>query len=223
MRKMVLFFILFAGISLKSKGQHTSGYLKYHVDIEVIDTTQETLRASRMLRDSKIEMYFNVNKYRLNTKMGTLYTSSVVHDGVKEETIVLSVNRRGKFAQLFTKDDVRKKDIDTTTTIVVERRDSTRKIVGFDCFYVQLIRNADTSHYWCSEAITFQFDGNDITDKDLPAFPLSIRKIAQGFEFTYTVSNFKIAEDFGDTIFSTDVPKGFSLIPTNPPEVKEED
>lgn len=218
MRNIVLFLLLSAGISFPSNGQHNSGYLKYHVDIEVIDSTQETLRAARVLRDSKIEMYFNENKYRLNTKMGTLYTSSVVHDGVKEETIVLSVNRRGKFAQVFSKDDVRRKDLDSNATIVVEKKDSTRKILGFDCYYVELIRNADTSYYWCSEAITFQFEGNDITDKDLPDFPLSIRKKAQGYQFTYTASNFKVAEDFGDSVFSTDVPKGFTLIPTNPPD-----
>ena len=195
--------------------QHKDGYLKYHVDVVVADTTQETMQASRMLRNSKVEIYVRKNKYRIDTKMGTLFQNSMRHDEKKEETLILTTSEQGKFAQKYVNQKLRGSSTKNENIVVNEYRDSTRKILGFKCFYVQLISNGNTSNYWCSEEIDFIFEGDSFVDPSLPAFPLMIQKYQGGFQFTYTASNFRKKIDSPKEVFTTEVPDGYTLKPNN--------
>lgn len=198
--------------SLQSFSQIGDGYLKYHVDLIVVDTSQEIMNAARMLRNSQLEVFFGKDKYRIDSQMGTLFTTSMIHDGKKNRTLMLSSNAKGKYAQEFSQKELKDTSSVEITATVIENRDSTRKILGFKCYYVEMTQNGKVSRYWCTDEINFKFKGASFVDENLPGFPLQIRKEENGLEFTYTASNFQKTFSVTKETFSTDPPAGYTVI-----------
>ena len=162
-----------------------------------------------MLRNSKIEISFSKDKYRIDTHMGDISQSSIIYNHPLDEILALSSNSTNLLAQKFSIDDAKFKQPVAGNAQVTEYRDSTKKILGFDCYYVELIDAGSFSSYWCTEQIDFEFHGQSIVNPSIPGFPMWIRREENGFEFTYIASNFVDHVSNEAVVFSTTIPDGY--------------
>ena len=213
-----MFKLLFLALTLiglnESFAQQKSGYIKYSIDVIVLDTTPENLNVGRLLRDSKIELFVTENNYRVESYTGPFGSSSMICDYSKGQILTLSTNTMGKYARITTIKDALKKPGKIVTNTVVNR-DRQRKILGFNCYYVELTENGSTGKFWCTDEIDFRLQGQSFMSESLPGYPLSIQKEDSGFQFTYTASNFIDRIDNPEINFSLEIPEGYTMIPNN--------
>jgi hypothetical protein len=213
-----MFKLLFLALTLiglnESFAQQKSGYIKYSIDVIVLDTTPENLNVGRLLRDSKIELFVTENNYRVESYTGPFGSSSMICDYSKGQILTLSTNTMGKYARITTIKDALKKPEKIVTNTVVNR-DRQRKILGFNCYYVELTENGSTGKFWCTDEIDFRLQGQSFMSESLPGYPLSIQKEDSGFQFTYTASNFIDRIDNPEITFSLEIPEGYTMIPNN--------
>jgi len=213
-----MFKLLFLALTLiglnESFAQQKSGYIKYSIDVIVLDTTPENLNVGRLLRDSKIELFVTENNYRVESYTGPFGSSSMICDYSKGQILTLSTNTMGKYARITTIKDALKKPEKIVTNTVVNR-DRQRKILGFNCYYVELTENGSTGKFWCTDEIDFRLQGQSFMSESLQGYPLSIQKEDSGFQFTYTASNFIDRIDNPEITFSLEIPEGYTMIPNN--------
>ena len=213
MFKYLLFALALIGLN-ESFAQQKSGYIKYTIEVMVIDTTPENLNVGRLLRGSKIELFVTENNYRIESYTGPFGSSSMICDYSKDQILTLSTNTRGKYASIISIKDAIKKPAQIVTNTVVNR-DQQRKILGFNCYYVELTENGSTGKFWCTDEIDFRLQGQSFMSESLPGFPLSIQKEDSGFQFTYTASNFTERIDNPEKTFSLEIPEGYTMVPNN--------
>ncbi|MDX2362570.1 MAG: hypothetical protein QNK23_17310 [Crocinitomicaceae bacterium] len=202
----ILFLLLLVNFSLHA--QYNTGYLKYVVQVVPLDTTQGNMNAARLLRKSKIEISFAEEMYRIDSQMGEISNNSIIYNYPKKEVLTLTSNGTNFLAQLLSTDDAKTREHADTDVQVTEYRDSTRKIIGFECFYVEFVENGASTAYWCTEEIEFKFRGKSIVHSSIPGFPLWFRKEENGFQLTYIAANF--TKEIDAEIFSTDIPEGYT-------------
>ncbi len=193
--------------------QNNEGYVKYTIKVEVVDSTPELLQSVRLLHDSKMEIYFKPKRYRMHIKMGELYTITAIYNQDKAEILSLTSNMAGKFAQRVPSDSAALSiggPLNGAETAIF--RDSTRKILGFDCYYVEAYSDGLTVSYWCTDQISSNVDGQSIIDPSISGFPLWFSKVDKGVRMTYIASNYRNEIDNPGRMFSLEVPEGYQEV-----------
>lgn len=212
MRQLILIYFILIGFG-QVTAQDSEGYVKYTIKVEVVDSTPELLQSVRLLRDSKMEIYFKPKRYRMHIKMGELYTITAIYNQDKAEILSLTTNMAGKFAQRVPSDSAALSiggPLNGAETAVF--RDSTKKIIGFDCYYVEAYNEGVTVSYWCTDQISPTVDGKSIIDPSITGFPLWFSKVDQGIRMTYIASNYRDEIENPGRMFSLDIPEGFQEV-----------
>lgn len=208
MHRLLIIFIV---LNFNATAQINEGYLKFAIQILPIDTTQANLNAARMLWKSRMEISFAGDMYRIDSHIGDITDNTYIYNYSKGEILTLTSNKSSKFAH--------KKQINTEGTIarndeggeVIEYRDSTKQILGFKCYYVEVLNNGNSIPYWCTDEIDINFRGKSIMNPSIPGFPLWFQLEVKGFQMTYTAVNF--IEEIDQNVFSTEIPEGYSESP----------
>lgn len=211
MRVLLLFLI----ITSNSIAQ-TEGYIKYTIFVEAQDTSAEMINGAMLLRDSKMEIYYTKDHYRVDYKAGALYVMNTIYNKDQAQIITLTTNHYGKFGQIKDISETEKlNDLVDTNTVINTYRDSTKKILGFNCYYVEILENGTVTKYWVTDEINSKVGSQSIVNPMLSGFPLWFSKKANGIKMTYTASNFRDELTNSESIFITNLPEGYQLVISN--------
>lgn len=209
----ILVLILF---SSNSFGQTNEGYVKYRIKIAAIDSTPELLKSISLLKDSEMEIYFSPGFARTDNKMGELYSISAIFDEENSQMLSLTKNMAGKYAQKLDTDSLGLSiAMAGDETEVTEYPDSTKKILGFQCSYVESFAYGVKTSYWVTNELSCTINGKSIIDPKIPGFPLWFSKIEQGVKMTYIAVNYREVISNKETIFSTEIPEDYTDVSNN--------
>jgi hypothetical protein len=196
-------------ITLNLFGQVKEGYFQYSIDVRALDTTAEARKTVAMLMNSQMEIYFSDNRYRVDFKMGQLYTTSVRVDRINNKAISLSDTDLGKFA---TEADIEALDAASPNTFdtnaVVTLIDIEKEFLGFKCKKAEILSYGKKSIYWYTNEIDVDQHGQTLINPNVPGFPLAFSTKENGILMTYQVSNYSFDLEDKDLIFSTEIPEG---------------
>lgn len=204
-----LFLLLILTTSHITFSQITEGYFQYSIDIEAIDTSLKTRQAIGLLRNSKMELYFTQKKSRMDFKMGQVNDLSIIVDLTENKVLSLNSSMRGKIAMYGLAEDIPVAVKDSTIQVLFPNEHM--KILGYDCKKAILTKDSLSITYWYTNEIRIDDKINQITDPNVPGFPMKFSKIQDGVLMTYEISNIREVIENKDLLFSTEVPKGYML------------
>lgn len=190
--------------------QIQEGYFQYSIDVEAVDSSLKTRQAVGMLRDSKMELYFTDGKSRMDFKMGQVNEMSVIVDLSKKKVLSLNSSMMGKVARYGSSDDIPTPQKDTSIQIIYPKE--TKKILGYKCEKAILVKDSVEITYWVTDEIKVGDRIRQITDPNVPGFPMQFSKIQDGVLMTYEMSNMRESLENKEELFSVDVPEGYQLM-----------
>lgn len=190
--------------------QIQEGYFQYSIDVEAVDTLLKTRQAVGMLRDSKMELYFTEGKSRMDFKMGQVNEMSVIVDLSKKKVLSLNSSMMGKVARYSSSDDIPTPQKDSTIQIIYPKE--TKKILGYHCEKAILVKDSVEITYWVTDEIKMDDRIQQITDPNVPGFPMQFSKIQDGVLMTYEMSNISEGLENKVDLFSVEIPEGYQLM-----------
>lgn len=205
MKKGLIIFLLFQ--TVLGFAQMHEGFFQYDIALEAKDTSQQTLQTIAMLRNSKMELYFDENRTRLNFIMGKFSSTAIIVDREKQVTLSLNSSFAGKKAILM-----KKVEDPQNSNQLVKSTEERAVILGYNCFKVLVTEGTETYDYWVTDEIVVDKKSQVILNKNLPGFPVKFSKIESGVRMTYQLTNVKKSLENKEAIFITDVPVGYELI-----------
>lgn len=207
MKWIISVLIVISSINLY--GQVEEGYFQYTINVKAIDTALEAQKAAAMLMDSRMEVYLSKDRYRVDFKMGELYTTSVRVDRINNKAISFSDSQMGKFA---TEADIAELDATAPNTFdtnaVIRLIDVEKEFLGFKCKKAEITSYGQKAIYWYTDEISVDQHGQTLINPNIPGFPLAFSTVENGVKMTYQVSNYSFELPDKDTIFSTEIPEG---------------
>lgn len=175
------------------------------------DTLLETRQKTGLLQNSRMDVFFMEQKSRIDFGMGEMFYSCIVVDNTIPRALSLNKNPKGALAAYIGKDQLEKNDqLDTTAR--TELINETKTILGFECKKAILYQRGEVTVYWYTEDIKIDRTGNPWINQNIPGFPMSFIKIADGMKIEYIVSNYETELKHKDVIFSLMVPEGYKLV-----------
>ncbi len=208
--KFFTFSLVFL-LSTVCLGQLSEGYLQYNIDVEAIDTSLQAKQSVGMLRNSKMEIYFDANHFRVDFKMGQISETTMILDFKKDSALSLAKTVFGSFASLTTLDDLEYAKKDSSSSI--QLFDETRKILGYNCKKAVVSSKGVKTTYWYTEEIVINTQGNEFFSSELPGFPLFFSKVENGIYMEYQASNIRNTVENPNLVFSLKIPPGYKQMP----------
>lgn len=203
----ITFFLFLNGVVFS---QIQEGYFQYSIDVEAVDTLLKTRQTVGMLRNSKMELYFTEGKSRVDFKMGQVNEMSIIVDLSKKKVLSLNSSMMGKVARYGSTDDIPTPQKDPTIQIIYAKE--TKKILGYHCEKAILVKDSVEITYWVTDEIKVDDRIRQITDPNVPGFPMQFSKIQDGVLMTYEMSNIRESIENKEELFSVDVPEGYQLM-----------
>ncbi len=206
MKTLLLLLLL---VPMMSFGQVFEGYIQYDIHFQSIDSLNSTKQKIALLRDSKMELYFAEKKYRIDFKMGKMYTSSIRVNKSTNAAISLMNNMKGKHATLSYADEIKYNipDKNSECMLINEKK----VILGFKCKKAIIISNDQKSTYWYTKEINLNGAESTFTNPLIPGFPMKFSQLENGLKMTFTASNFKESIEDKLETFSTLPPSGYQV------------
>lgn len=201
---------LFIFCSTIAFGQLKSGYFQYSIDVEAIDSSLKTRQSVGLLRNSQMELYFTEEKSRIDFKMGQVNEMSMIVDLNQKSVLYLNRSMMGKVAKLGSTDDIPTPQKDPTIHIIYPKE--TKKILGYHCKKAILVKDSVEITYWVTDEIKVDDRIRQITNPNVPGFPMQFSKIQDGVLMTYELSNIRESIEDKEELFSMDVPEGYQLM-----------
>lgn len=186
------------------------GYIKYYIDVDAVDSSEKTLQSVSMMRNSKMELYFAPYLTRVDFTVGTMYSTKIIKNGHLKKAITLIKNPFSKFS-MDTDFELASKMPLKDSTVKLVHTGNKKDIIGFQCYELYLIKQSDTTLYWCTKQIATELSGNVISDPNLDGFPMSFSKVDKGVRMTYTASNYRDIIENKETVFSVEIPVDYPL------------
>lgn len=213
MQKIFAFTLLFFSIlsSQKSLGQIKEGHFQYAILTTAVDTSLEARQKVGLMQNSKMDVFFTQNKSRIDFNIGTLSYSCIVVDHTIPRAMSLNKSSQGAVAVYLGK-DVLNKTKEKDSTVRVELLNDTKTILGFECKKAIMYQGGEITIYWYTDEIQIEKSGNPLLNENIPGFPMSFVKIADGMKIEYIVSNYESSIEHKEVVFSLMIPEGYKLM-----------
>jgi len=204
------FFVLFIAINGFVFTQIQEGYFQYSIDVEAVDSSLKTRQAVGMLRNSKMELYFTKEKSRMDFKMGQVNDMSIIVDLSKNTVLSLNSSMMGKIARYSLAETIPTPEKDASIKVIFPNE--TKKILGYQCKKAILIKDSIETTYWVTDEIKVDDRIQQITNPNVPGFPMQFSKIQDGVLMTYEMSNIREFLENKERLFSVEIPEGYQLM-----------
>lgn len=191
--QLVIVFTLF--LSLYSRAQGPSGYIKYNMSYAESSMTKEELE----MMPAETEMWFKGDLVKLRMPMGMGMQSDVL---ILKDKVVLLMDLMGnKLAMESTKAEVEKENFGTKKAVVKLIAGETKNIAGFDCKKAMLSTPGEKDMIvWYSDKIksngSWYFQMSEIK-----GFPLEFSMKTGEMSVRMTAKEVRM-ENVGDTEFT---------------------
>lgn len=205
-------FVLFLFIlgSLPVIGQKTKGQVSY--DIIVSSEDPQASAYIDQMEGSVLELYFDNNNIRSDMYLGELMTTVNINQKGKDTTLTLIDGMMGKIAMKTTDEDMD----DEQRLAITERRidlvEGSKEIMGYNCKKA-LITGADDNEsvVWYTEEIVPSYREGTYLFEEIPGVLLSMESKWGKMDMTMVAFDFSKKIKKADKLFSTEVPKGYTL------------
>lgn len=205
-------FVLFLFIlgSLPVIGQKTKGQVSY--DIIVSSDDPQASAYIDQMEGSVLELYFDNNNIRSDMYLGELMTTVNINQKGKDTTLTLIDGMMGKIAMKTTDEDMD----DEQRLAITERRidlvEGSKEIMGYNCKKA-LITGADDNEsvVWYTEEIVPSYREGTYLFEEIPGVLLSMESKWGKMDMTMVAFDFSKKIKKADKLFSTEVPKGYTL------------
>lgn len=190
-----LVIVLTLFLSLYSRAQGQSGYIKYNMSYAESSMTKEELE----MMPAETEMWFKGDLVKLRMPMGMGMQSDVL---ILKDKVVLLMDLMGnKLAMESTKAEVEKENSDTKKAVVKLIAGETKNIAGFDCKKAMLSTPGEKDMIvWYSDKIksngSWYFQMSEIK-----GFPLEFSMKTGEMSVRMTAKEVRM-ENVGDTEFA---------------------
>ena len=190
-----LVIVLTLFLSLYSRAQGPSGYIKYNMSYAESSMTKEELE----MMPAETEMWFKGDLVKLRMPMGMGMQSDVL---ILKDKVVLLMDLMGnKLAMESTKAEVEKENSDTKKAVVKLIAGETKNIAGFDCKKAMLSTPGEKDMMvWYSDKIksngSWYFQMSEIK-----GFPLEFSMKTGEMSVRMTAKEVRM-ENVGDTEFA---------------------
>lgn len=190
-----LVIVLTLFLSLYSRAQGPSGYIKYNMSYAESSMTKEELE----MMPAETEMWFKGDLVKLRMPMGMGMQSDVL---ILKDKVVLLMDLMGnKLAMESTKAEVEKENSDTKKAVVKLIAGETKNIAGFDCKKAMLSTPGEKDMIvWYSDKIksngSWYFQMSEIK-----GFPLEFSMKSGEMSVRMTAKEVRM-ENVGDTEFA---------------------
>ncbi len=190
-----LVIVLTLFLSLYSRAQGPSGYIKYNMSYTESSMTKEELE----MMPAETEMWFKGDLVKLRMPMGMGMQSDVL---ILKDKVVLLMDLMGnKLAMESTKAEVEKENSDTKKAVVKLIAGETKNIAGFDCKKAMLSTPGEKDMIvWYSDKIksngSWYFQMSEIK-----GFPLEFSMKTGEMSVRMTAKEVRM-ENVGDTEFA---------------------
>ena len=207
MKKIILILIVFFYNFCFS--QILEGHVQYDIQVKAIDTSLEIRQQVQLLRNSKMDLFFSKGKYRVDFKMGELYSSSTRINKLNDKILTLFNSKKGSFASLNNTDDANySEDVSSEIQFFNDKK----IILGFNCKKALIKDKENKTLYWYTTDIQIEKFKNQIVNPLIPGFPIKFSTIKNGVEMIYSASNFEDSLSTDKKIlFSTEIPPGYQM------------
>ena len=209
MKSIVILILL--SISSSLFAQISEGYIQYSIEVEAVDESIETAQSVGLLRDSKMEIYFDQAHLRVDFKMGSMSQTQMILDFKKDSVITLAKSVYGTFATKSTIKELSYSKKEESSSI--QLFEETKVILGYTCKKAIVSTKGIKILYWYTDQIEVEFKGNEFFDKKLPGFPLFFSKTENGVYMEYQASNIVTGLKEADIVFDLTIPVEYSLLP----------
>lgn len=208
MKAFIFLFFAFSNGLIFS--QIKEGYFQYSIDVEAVDSSLKTKQSVAMLRNSKMELYYTQDKSRMDFKMGQVNEMSIIVDLTENKVLSLNSSMMGKIAKYSLAENIPVSQKDSTIKVIYPNEK--KKILGFNCKKVILVKDGIEITYWVTDEIQIENKTNQITDPNVPGFPMQFSKTQDGVLMIYELSNMRETIENKGKLFSLDVPEGYQLM-----------
>lgn len=209
------FVLILLTLSFISLSQEKEGFFQYHISVSALDTSAQTRQNAMMLRNSTLKMYYAEDLLRVEYKMGDMYTTTMVLNKKTNLSLTLMNGAMGNYAVQKPVDELDFNTFDKDTNVVIVDLNETKKILGYECKKLLVKMGGEISTYWVTDEIQVDNFGEQLINPNIPGFPLSFSKVAEGIEMTYKASNIMFELEDKEKLFSTDPPLGYTQMPSN--------
>lgn len=206
----IFVLLLFILGSLPVIGQKTKGQVSY--DIIVSSEDPQASAYIDQMEGSVLELYFDNNNIRSDMYLGELMTTVNINQKGKDTTLTLIDGMMGKIAMKTTDEDMD----DEQRLAITERRidlvEGSKEIMGYNCKKA-LITGADDNEsvVWYTEEIVPSYREGTYLFEEIPGVLLSMESKWGKMDMTMVAFDFSKKIKKADKLFSTEVPKGFTL------------
>lgn len=205
---LILSLFHFSSISQVSKAE-----IQFAIDVTALDTSKQTKQTVGMFYDSSMKLFFSDTRSRVEFKMGRLYTTTMIMDNTSDTTLVLTASPMGNFAKHQRTSEVAELKPKRDSTVIIQAMDDYKTILGYKCQKVSYRTDSTAIVYWVTDEIKVSEDlGQEIINQDLPGFPLEFTASDASVKYHYKASNIVLEIKDEETVFSTAVPAGFTLM-----------
>ena len=191
--------------------QISEGYIQYTIEVEAADTSLKTKQSVGLLRDSKMEIYFNPTHLRIDFKMGVISETKMIMDFEQDSVVSLSKTAYGKYAVKSTVEELSYVKQDESSSI--QLLNDTKMILGYHCKKAIISSKGTKTTYWYTDEIKIDFKGNEFFDNKLPGFPLFFSKTENGVYMQYQASNIRETISNVGEIFNLTISPDYTLMP----------
>lgn len=201
-------------VSVFGFGQMSEGYFQYSIQVEAIDTSLEARQNAQLLHDSKMEIYFASELSRVDFTMGRMYVSTIVIDKISNKAVTLTTGVMGKYAIENTADELDQQDSFQDSNMVIVDMNETKQMLSYNCRKILVKTNGKIITYWVTDEIEINGSLGNFVNMGLPGFPMAFETVENGLRMEYILSNIKFEILDKNTTFSTVIPEGYTIVPT---------
>lgn len=210
MKTIVLIFLLISPAFLISQKE---GYLQYTISANALDTSLEVRQKVGLMRNSSLKIFFAEMLARIEFKMAGGYNITTILDKTSNKSLNLMDSPMGKFAKRSNAEDLQTVPvvIDSSSQIEVFKEEE-RIILGYTCYKVLLKNKGFKIEYWCTNDINIDMSDYKLTNDFIPGFPMEFSAISEGVQLRYRASNILFSLENKETLFSLEVPVGYTVV-----------
>ena len=210
MKTIVLIFLLISPAFLISQKE---GYLQYTISANALDTSLEVRQKVGLMRNSSLKIFFAEMFARIEFKMAGGYNITTILDKTSNKSLNLMDSPMGKFAKRSNAEDLQTVPvvIDSSSQIEVFKEEE-RIILGYTCYKVLLKNKGFKIEYWCTNDINIDMSDYKLTNDFIPGFPMEFSAISEGVQLRYRASNILFSLENKETLFSLEVPVGYTVV-----------
>ncbi len=213
MKKIVAILIVFLGMSQFAEAQIKEGHIAYKIDLSSDNPEMQPMLD--MFDGSLLDLYFNDLNSRVDMKMGSMMSTTTIIDLKTNKMLTLTSGMMGKNAIQGTIPEKEEMETDENPSedFKINLTSETKQIIGLKAKKAIVTTDDGVSFdFWYTDEIGPDMKNQPMINKDgIPGILLEMVLNESGMKMSFTATSFVSKLPKKQTLFSLDVPEGYTI------------